>query len=821
VKRLNVEVKALQGEYRPGDSARVQVNVKDTRGAGQRSEVTLWAVDEGVLALTGYQTPDPLALLYQERGLGVRLASNLTSVAPQVPAGQKGRAPGGGGGADISAILRSRFQTTAFFLGSVQTDASGSALVTAKLPDNLTTFRLMAVAVTANDRYGSGQAPLLVTRPLVARAALPRFVREGDRFAAGVVVNQRMGGTQRVEVAATARGITLDGAKSKTETLNGAAAREVRFNFLAQPGDSVRFQFSARAGNEADAVALNIPVRPNYYPLAQTIAGVLRDTATAEFMLDPQVDPARSTLELSFGSSAYAVIEGVRRSLRVYPYYCTEQISSSALPLIALAVAQRQMGTPAESRATYDIETALRTITRRQRPDGAIGYWSPSDWSSPWLTAYAGRVLLEARNAGFTVDSLVLSRVGEYLTRTLRDPNVPRFAVSYWYSDSRMQLSDRVAAVDILSRLGRPDVAQENTLLSQAAQLRWEDRVLLAEVLARRGQSAPAQNLLTNAWQSARLEGRRITLPAEDRPHYFPSRARPAARLLTATLAIDPTNALLGPLVETLVLQGKAAAANFWNTQDYGFTVLALMAFERARTDQRQGTITFRGSSGTVLTRNLATGTQRDTTITLNKLADRNGRMRINISSTSGAPPVFYYLTVREVPKVRPVTPVDRGIQVERWYERVDSPTPVVSVAAGDVVRVRIRITVPSERHFIVVNDPLPAGLEAVDLSLRTVSPFSGWGEFELPEQRGEPQEESSWWYGSWDSGMWSPFDYKELRDDRVVYSATVLWKGRYTATYLARATTAGTFIVPPAHAEEMYNPAVNGRTGGSTFTVR
>jgi uncharacterized protein YfaS (alpha-2-macroglobulin family) len=68
---------------------------------------------------------------------------------------------------------------------------------------------------------------------------------------------------------------------------------------------------------------------------------------------------------------------------------------------------------------------------------------------------------------------------------------------------------------------------------------------------------------------------------------------------------------------------------------------------------------------------------------------------------------------------------------------------------------------------------------------------------------------------------MWSPFDHKELHDDRVVYSATVLWKGRYTATYLARATTAGTFIVPPAHAEEMYNPAVNGRTGGSTFTVR
>src|SRR5262249_973064 len=154
----------------------------------QRGEVTLWAVDEGVLALTGYATPDPIDLLYQPRGLGLRLASTLTTVAPQVAEGEKGkRAPGGGGGPEGADILRSGFQTTAFFLGSVVTDASGTATASARLPDNLTTFRLMAVAVTAGDRYGKGQSSLLVTRPLVARPALPRFLRDGDRFAAGVV----------------------------------------------------------------------------------------------------------------------------------------------------------------------------------------------------------------------------------------------------------------------------------------------------------------------------------------------------------------------------------------------------------------------------------------------------------------------------------------------------------------------------------------------------------------------------------------------------------------------------------------------------------
>jgi uncharacterized protein YfaS (alpha-2-macroglobulin family) len=180
-------------------------------------------------------------------------------------------------------------------------------------------------------------------------------------------------------------------------------------------------------------------------------------------------------------------------------------------------------------------------------------------------------------------------------------------------------------------------------------------------------------------------------------------------------------------------------------------------------------------------------------------------------------------MTVTETPKERTLNPIDRGIAVERWYETVDTRRPTVSVLAGDIVRVRVRVTVPAERHFVVIDDPLPAGLEAVDLSLRTVSPF-GYDDAlqdsprEMEERRGESG--FGWYYGSWDSGMWSPFDHRELRDDRVIYSATVLWPGTYTATYLARATTAGTFIVPPAHAEEMYNPGVNGRTGGSTFTV-
>ena len=163
-------------------------------------------------------------------------------------------------------------------------------------------------------------------------------------------------------------------------------------------------------------------------------------------------------------------------------------------------------------------------------------------------------------------------------------------------------------------------------------------------------------------------------------------------------------------------------------------------------------------------------------------------------------------------------------MRVERWYEDFDTGKPVTSVMEGDLVRVRLRVTVPSTRYFLVLDDPLPAGLEAVDLSLRTASAMPGPGASTAANEATDHEEEESdgqrWGYGSWDSGWWSPFDHRELRDDRVVYSATWLWQGSYTASYVARATTAGTFVRPPAHAEEMYNPAVSGRSDGGTFEV-
>ena len=218
----------------------------------------------------------------------------------------------------------------------------------------------------------------------------------------------------------------------------------------------------------------------------------------------------------------------------------------------------------------------------------------------------------------------------------------------------------------------------------------------------------------------------------------------------------------------------------------------------------------------------------QDTTLSLASFAiaaATGDSLRVAITPLATGNPLYAVASLSAMSRARPVTPVDRGFALEHWIEGADDRKPVTSVAAGALVRVYVRVTVTAERRFVVVDDPLPAGLEAVDLSLRT-SPLASNASRALntpssmEELAGADSPMGNWGYGRWDSGWWSPFDHQELRDDRVVWSATVLWPGRYTLSYLARASTPGTFVRPPTHVEEMYDRAVYGRGDGGVFVV-
>ena len=844
---LRVTVQPRRSALAPGDSAAITVAVRDHAAQPVRARVTLWAVDEGVLALTGYSRPNLLSALYSDGATALTFVTGAADVALRrrfLPAPfdfefdvgrsmdklslrdefsgrglaaalARGSAAGNGAISFSLNVPRSDFRTTAFYLSTLETDAAGNVTASVKLPDNVTRYRVIAVAVSAGDSYGSGESTLVVSKPLIARAALPRFVREGDSLMAGAVVNNHTGRSVTTRISAGATGLGLLTTSDATRTIANDSTSEVRFSWrtTARVGETAVVQFRVDADTNTDVVDTPIPVRAPYSPRYHTASGIARDSATIRMLLPPDIDPKRSRLTLRVGTSPLPVIRAAYWQLEAYPYLCSEQLTSNGRVMVAMLRMQRaglvdSTVAPTSKTLRARLQFVVDELSRRQGPDGHIGYWFVSSWTSWWLDSYAGMLMLDARDMGLNVDSSVVAGLVRASART---DTMPRSGGEYGTSAERRRvlawsLSDDLATLHFLRRAGAPNPAREASLVRQAAAMTWEDRVWLVELLSRRPDKTLARQHLARVWRDVETAGVRADIPDSLLVTLgFPSHVRPVARLLLTSLALEPNHPQLPALIERIVQQGRAQQSWRWNTQDVAWASYALA--ELAMTEKQvraPSTVTVRSALSGRSPRALL-GSSSDSSVSLDGLVERDGEWMALPIHVESAGRVFYVLTVDEVPLVPPTTPDAKGIIVERWYERYDDGRPVTDVVEGELVRARVRITVPSDREFVAVEDLLPAGLEVVDLSLRTSTLGSTVAR--------NPSAEDQWLW-------WSPWEHKELRDDRVLYFARTLWKGTYSASYVARATTAGSFVKPPAHAEEMYNPSLGGRSDGGTFRV-
>jgi uncharacterized protein YfaS (alpha-2-macroglobulin family) len=905
-KTLKVSVKPAREVVGPSQKLKIEVQTQDAAGKPAAGEVALMLVDEGVLSLLGYKTPDPGAVFWAGRGLGAPLAdlrNALLAKKKQLKAekrrrtrlrnqarykskngdkadnkrasrlrgatgssafgsgglGLRGVGRGGGGrtigllakgkrrvsapaaqpvaakeaeaprddsdraGADGPARRirsRSKFATTAYYNPSVLTDAQGKASVTVTMPDNLTTFRIMAVVLDRGqaDRFGKGEAQVKVRKPLLLRPSLPRFLSVGDRFEAAVMVHNNGDKAGEIDVLVRGRNAKPTGVSRRRVTIPAHGSKEVRFPMgVAHAGPS-RIQFAAVMGKEVDAVEKQVPVL-----LPVTTEAFATYGMTDKSVAQPVVPPKNAIagyggLEISMSSTALNGLEDSVRYLVSYPWECTEQTASRVIPIFALKdiLKDFQIGKLKDHKKRAALARAgVRKLESYQRWNGGWGFWQGSRRTWLYVSTYATMALAEAKRHGEQVNAYKLLRARQFLKQRLDRP--------HYYE--RYDYTSQAAAVWVLSGFKQHEKQHMARLFGLHKKLPMFARAWLMTALYRAGGKTGRVKELLRQLNNAAVQTSSAAHFAEGNTEslrlLMHSNDRTDAIVLSALLEVAPKHPLMAKLARGL-LQSRVRGR--WSTtQANAYALMALSRYyaqvEKVVPDHISQIWYGEGymGQGAFKGREMKVVQQKIPLAALRKLGDQQ-----LVLAKQGKGKLYYRIGMRYAPKDLVLQPEEQGFSVSRVYEPIKDPKGKVlkdtvkrrgdgswEIKAGSTVRVRVVVVVPDRRYFVAVMDPLPAGLEAINLKFKTSASSRLSGQLDNRT------------YDSWSWYSLFAFSHREMRDDRVVLFADRLPAGVYEYTYLARATSYGSFVVAPTKAEEMYHPETFGRSGTTWVHIK
>ncbi|MGE0815739.1 MAG: MG2 domain-containing protein [Vicinamibacterales bacterium] len=829
-KRLSVKVTADREEYRPAAKATVHVDVRDMGGAPAASEVTLWAVDYGVLSLTGYQPPDVSGSVYVRKALQVLNEDSRQRIVSRRVLTPKGGGEGGGGGSAAGAgTLRRDFRVLAFWVGSVVTGPDGRATVDITLPESLTTYRVMAVAGDRRSRFGSGSAEVRTNKPVTMTAAFPRFLAVGDSAVFGAVVGSQLpaDGTAVVTMRSLDPSVfTLQGPAEQRVRVGAGGTVEVRFPGTAKSVGRARLQMTAAVGTESDAFEDVLPVEVLASPETVAAYGEAADATTAarETLTIPSgVVPGLGGLDVELSSTAMVGLGEGARYLVEYPYGCAEQRASTSLALVLAGDLGEAFSLPGLTPAAMR-EAAQRTVKELetyQCENGGFAYWPGACWTvSPYLTAYVLHVFKTAGDLGYDVDRGVTERAFTYLERALAE-RPPTDNEAWWPAYTAWQ----AFAVKVLAEAGRTADAHVTRLYGYRDRMPVFALAYLHDALLARGETsgARADDLRRRMANAILPEGGSAHVGELADPYllwFWNSNVRSTAIVLNSLVKAKVADAPIRELVRWMM----AARRNgrWGNTQENAHALESLVAYYRTydaaapdfRATVRLGARQiardeFRGRS---------TEASRTTLPMAQVLAaGPAGRATPLTFTREGAGTLFYATRLRYAVDALFQDGLDSGFSIERRYEpyvETGPAAPATSYAAGDLVRVTLTFRLTKERRYVAVTDPLPAGFEAVESWFATTASDLAAAQDRQANEGGDASDWRNWW-------RFSGFDRVERHDDRVQLFATRLAEGVHTFSYIVRATTAGSFRTAPARAEEMYEPEVFGRTGTTVVEVK
>jgi len=808
-KRLQVDVKANRDEFRPASKATIDVSVKDATLKPSQSEVTLWAVDYGVLSLTGYQPPDVLQSIYLEKALQVSNEESRQRIVSRRVLTPKGASDGGGGGRDAGpGMLRKDFRVLAFWLGSIVTDAKGRATTEVTLPESLTTYRVIAVAGDRQSRFGFDQTEIRINKPLMITPSWPRFLISGDKaYFGGVVHNQlKKGGKATVSIESLDPSVIAVNGKSTIEIKPGAP-EEVRFDAEAKSIGDARIRMRVTMGRENDAFEDVIPVRVLVSPETVAAYGEANPRAEEKIELPQNVVPGFGGLRVDLSSTALVGLSEGASYLVEYPYGCAEQRSSRSLGLMLAADLGEAFTLPGidASKAKATVQTNLAELENFQCGDGGFAFWAGDcNATSPYLTSYVLHVFQRGQKLGYKVDADMLTRAYTFLESKLAEPPPVnegwRPAYNAW----------QAFAVKVLVEGGRVADSHLNRIYEYRDRMPVFGLAYMIDALQAKGEkSGPRiQDLRRRVMSSILPEGGNAFVNELKDPYliwFWSSNVRSTSIVLDTLVRGGQDEEMVKRMVRWMM---KVRKNGRWNgTQENAWALEALVDYYRKYESVPPDFVGTVVQGSNTLVRETFKGRS-----TVAKTADVPiGKVATGpvVFTRDGTGTFFYMMRLRYAANVMRHEPLDQGFHVERSYALQSGGDASMSFKAGDLINVTLRIRNTKERRYVAITDPIPAGTEPVESWFATTASA-------LAEAQQQSDFTSSWAW--WERGG---FDHVERHDDRVDLFATRLAEGEHVYVYLVRATTAGTFIAAPTHAEEMYEPEVFGRTATSVVEVQ
>jgi uncharacterized protein YfaS (alpha-2-macroglobulin family) len=631
-----------------------------------------------------------------------------------------------------------------------------------------------------------------------------------------------------VDVAVRAHGLSLTDGAGRRATVPANDRVEVRFPMAVDHVGAARIQVGAVSGSWADAAEVTLPVWTPATSEAFATYGQIDQGAIAQPVRAPaHVIPQFGGLELTTSSTALQSLTDAVLYLVAYPFECSEQLASRVLGIAALRdvlAAFKADGLPAPPELERAVTRDLELLGRIQNEDGGFPFWRRGDPSWPYVSIHVAHALERAKAKGFAVPPRTLQSAHDYL-KTI-DRHIP----GDYPDDIRRTLI--AYALYVRNRLGDSDPARARALVREAGvetlsfvALGWLLPVVGPDAASRAESEAIRRRFANNVAETAGAAHFAVSYGEAGEHLLLHSNRRVDAVVLDALIGDQPGSDLIPKLVEGLL--GHRTAGHWLNTQENVFVLLALdryfQAYEKVTPD-----FVARAWLGPQLAAEHAfkgRGTERvHVEVPMSVIAEKE---RADLVLAKQGPGRLYYrIGLRYAPESLRLDPLEQGFTVERAYEAVDDPADVRRdaagvwhVRAGSRVRVKLTMVAPGRRHHVALVDPLPAGLESLNPELATTGtlpqgPDEGVTVIGAPGLGG-PGGRGAWWW--WRRAWW---DHQNLRDERTEAFASLLFEGVYSYSYVARATTPGAFVVPPAKAEEMYHPETFGRGGTDRLVV-